>query len=81
MLPGGLGAADTTIGGLLLVSVKGISNATASAATLLIRFCTLWFGVSIGLLTLFLFRKRFERGGQGTAPDPALTPAEVKPGR
>lgn len=60
MLPGGLGAADSSIGGLLLVAVQGITSATASAATLLIRFCTLWFGVSLGLLTLFIFRKRFD---------------------
>jgi glycosyltransferase 2 family protein len=60
MLPGGLGAADASIGGLLLVSIENITKQTASAATLLIRFCTLWFGVTLGLLTLFLFRKRFE---------------------
>ncbi|HEX2909339.1 MAG TPA: lysylphosphatidylglycerol synthase transmembrane domain-containing protein [Chloroflexia bacterium] len=63
MLPGGLGAADSSIGGLLLVSVQGITSAAASAATLLIRFCTLWFGVTLGLLTLFLFRKRFDKPG------------------
>ena len=60
LLPGGLGAADASIGGLLLVAVQGITKETASAATLLIRFCTLWFGVSLGLLTLFIFRKHFE---------------------
>ncbi len=68
MLPGGLGAADSSIGGLLLVSIKGINNATASAATLLIRFCTLWFGVTLGIITLFVFHKRFERGSQKISP-------------
>ncbi|MBN9391538.1 MAG: flippase-like domain-containing protein [Chloroflexi bacterium] len=70
MLPGGLGAADSSIGGLLLVAVQGITSATASAATLLIRFCTLWFGVTLGLVTLFVFRKRFDGPaphGQGQA--------------
>ncbi len=67
MLPGGLGAADSSIGGLLLVSINGINSATASAATLLIRFCTLWFGVTLGIITLFVFRKRFERGSQAKA--------------
>ncbi len=63
----GLGAADSSIGGLLLVSINGINSATASAATLLIRFCTLWFGVTLGIITLFVFRKRFERGSQAKA--------------
>ncbi len=76
MLPGGLGAADSSIGGLLLVAVKGITGATASAATLLIRFCTLWFGVTLGLATLFVFRKRFE----GPAPEnePILNPTQAE---
>lgn len=46
-LPGGLGAAEASIAGML--SLYGISTATASAATLLIRLATLWFGVLLGL--------------------------------
>jgi glycosyltransferase 2 family protein len=49
-LPGGLGAAEASIAGLLLL-VIGDRAAAASTATLLIRLATLWFGVCIGLAT------------------------------
>lgn len=57
-LPGGLGVTDASLTGLLLL--MEIAKDMAVAATLLIRLCTLWFGVSLGLATLFAFRKRFE---------------------
>ena len=47
-LPGGLGAAEASIAGMLAL-LLGMSNGTAAAATLLIRFATLWLGVSLGL--------------------------------
>jgi len=68
LLPGGLGVADGSITGLLL-AVTAIGRDDAVAATLLIRFCTLWFGVSIGLATLALSRRRLS----GSAPE--LVPA------
>jgi uncharacterized protein (TIRG00374 family) len=43
-LPGGLGAAEATMAGTLVVLV-GLSQEVAATATLLIRFFTLWFGV------------------------------------
>lgn len=55
-LPGGLGSADLSILGLMYVLVTR-STTVAGAATLLIRFCTLWFGVSIGVVGLLLFRR------------------------
>jgi uncharacterized membrane protein YbhN (UPF0104 family) len=48
-LPGGLGAAEAGIAGMLGL-VMGLPGETAAAATLLIRFATLWFGVSLGLI-------------------------------
>jgi glycosyltransferase 2 family protein len=57
LLPGGLGVADGSITGLLL-AVTTIGREDAVAATLLIRFCTLWFGVSLGLATLAFSRTR-----------------------
>ena len=48
-LPGGLGAAEASIAGMLVLLV-GLHSDVAAAATLLIRFATLWFGVSLGLL-------------------------------
>jgi len=47
-LPGGLGAAEASITGLLLLTVT-TEDAAAGAATLLIRLATLWFGVGLGL--------------------------------
>jgi glycosyltransferase 2 family protein len=47
-LPGGLGAAEASIAGMLAL-LGGIPAAAASAGTLLIRLATLWFGVGLGL--------------------------------
>jgi uncharacterized protein (TIRG00374 family) len=49
-LPGGLGAAEASIAGMLTF-LLGLPSSVAVAATLLIRFATLWFGVSLGLVT------------------------------
>ncbi len=68
-LPGGLGSADLSILGLMYALVT--RNATvAGAATLLIRFCTLWFGVSIGVVGLLLFRRSWRRFHNNT-PTPS----------
>jgi uncharacterized protein (TIRG00374 family) len=48
-LPGGVGAAEASITGLLLLTLT-TEAAAAGAATLLIRLATLWFGVSLGLI-------------------------------
>jgi uncharacterized membrane protein YbhN (UPF0104 family) len=55
--PGGLGSAEAS-SAALLVGVTGVALSTAVAATLLIRLCTLWFGVSVGLTALWLYRGR-----------------------
>ena len=47
-LPGGLGAAEVSIAGMLTFPLQQ-DPAIASAATLLIRLATLWFGVLLGL--------------------------------
>lgn len=49
-LPGGLGAAEASITGMLVL-LAHIPHAQAAAATLLIRLATLWFGVTLGLIT------------------------------
>jgi len=56
MIPGGLLVAEGSFAGLLILS--GIPKAIAATATIVIRFCTLWFGVMVGLITLFLIRKK-----------------------
>jgi uncharacterized protein (TIRG00374 family) len=47
-LPGGLGASEASIAGMLALLLH-LHADMAAAATLLIRFATLWFGVSLGL--------------------------------
>lgn len=56
-LPGGLGTADGSMLGLSRLLVTA-SATLAGAATLLIRFCTLWFGVLIGIGSFLIFRAR-----------------------
>jgi glycosyltransferase 2 family protein len=60
-LPGGLGTADGSMLGLTRLLVSP-SAAIGGAATLLIRLCTLWFGLGVGVLALLLFRAT-QRGG------------------
>ena len=50
-LPGGLGAAEASIAGMLTLT-QGIPAGLAATATLLIRFFTLWFGVVLGIVVL-----------------------------
>jgi uncharacterized protein (TIRG00374 family) len=72
LLPGGLGAAEASSAGLLRLVLPAISGPQAVVATLLIRFCTLWFGVAVGLASLVIFRKRLGLTGVVAAtPAPA----------
>ncbi len=48
--PGGLGAAEGSLVALA-EQLLGMAAAPATAAALLVRFCTLWFGVAIGVLS------------------------------
>jgi len=54
-LPGGLGGAEASMVGLLLL--QGMNMPEAVAATLFIRLATLWFAVVLGLIALYLSRK------------------------
>ncbi len=54
-LPGGLGTADGSMLGLTRLLVT-TSATIGGAATLLIRLCTLWFGLGVGVIALLLFR-------------------------
>ena len=64
MLPGGLGVADASVTGMLLLLVPddAMTRGTAVAATLLIRFATLWFGVIIGVIALAVLERRIVTG-------------------
>lgn len=52
-LPGGLGAAEASIAGMLTLLV-GMNATNAAFATLIIRLATLWFGISLGMITWLL---------------------------
>ena len=56
LLPGGLGAAEVSMIGLL--ALLKVTGAAASAATLIIRVCTLWFAVFLGVVALFICTRR-----------------------
>ncbi len=61
-LPGGIGVAEPTVAGLLSF-LLAIPPALAVTATLLVRFATLWFGVSLGLIAFQLYRLKLRRNG------------------
>ena len=72
MLPGGMGAAE----GSILVLLSGtLTPGDAGAATVLIRFCTLWFGVVLGVLAFFLVARRYVFASSpllGDSPSPLV---------
>jgi uncharacterized protein (TIRG00374 family) len=57
-LPGGLGVSEASSTGLLVLLVPMVAG-PATTATIIIRFCTLWFGVSLGVVALALFGRRY----------------------
>ena len=65
-LPGGLGATEASIAGMLTL-LLGLSRDTSAAATLIIRFATLWFAVLIGLVVWAFSGKLLFSGD--TAPE------------
>ena len=73
-LPGGLGVSEVSSVGLL-VALVGISAASATTATILIRFCTLWFGVLIGVVALAWFGRRYSAEESGERPKDPLEAA------
>lgn len=63
MLPGGLGATEGTMI-LGLQKLFNLEKDQASAATLLIRACTLWFAVAVGIAVLLLFHRILGKGAE-----------------
>lgn len=55
MLPGGLGATDASITGLLVI--LNIPKGISVASTLLIRAATLWFAVIVGVTAILLYQR------------------------
>jgi uncharacterized protein (TIRG00374 family) len=70
-LPGGLGAAEASIAGMLVLLLD-LSKDTAAAATLLIRFATLWFAVALGLTVWGVFRQKLFSPDPSQKSDPPM---------
>ena len=81
-LPGGLGATEASMTGILQ-AVVGLSSQVAATATLIIRFFTLWSGVGLGIFIVIIWRKMLFGDQSGvlmevTNPDPSAS-AEIPP--
>lgn len=74
-LPGGLGATEVSMTGILQ-AVVGLSSQVAATATLMIRFFTLWSGVGLGMLIVLIWRKMlFGAGSMVDVSAPGTPPA------
>lgn len=70
-LPGGLGVSEASSAGLLVLLVP-MPAGPATAATIIIRFCTLWFGVTLGAVALAIFSRRYRtQPAEDAAPEAA----------
>jgi glycosyltransferase 2 family protein len=58
-LPGGLVVTEASMVLLLVRAAGGLDEPAAVAATILIRLCTLWFAVLLGLIALTLVKRAF----------------------
>lgn len=56
MLPGGLGATEATITGLLVL--LKIPKDISVASTIIIRIATLWFAVIVGIFAILIYQKK-----------------------
>jgi len=56
MMPGGMGTTEATMIALLLM--LSVDASAASFAVILVRVCTLWFAVGLGIIMLMAYSKR-----------------------
>lgn len=75
-LPGGLGVSEVSSVGLL-VGMVGLTASAATTGTILIRFCTLWFGVLLGIIALAWFGRRHRAPDQEAPGRPQEEPAQI----
>jgi uncharacterized protein (TIRG00374 family) len=59
MLPGGLGATDASMTGLLVLIQ--IPKNIAVASTIIIRTATLWFAVIVGIVSVIIYEKMYKK--------------------
>jgi glycosyltransferase 2 family protein len=69
-MPGGLGGVEGSLV-FLSMSLLALSQAHATAAALLIRFCTLWMGVGIGVVSFLLWSHLLTGAESARAQQPA----------
>ncbi|MBM4356344.1 MAG: flippase-like domain-containing protein [Deltaproteobacteria bacterium] len=62
MLPGGLVATEASMVFVLVELFRQATRPAAVTAVLVVRICTLWFAVLVGVVALALFRRRFGTG-------------------
>jgi uncharacterized protein (TIRG00374 family) len=74
LLPGGLGVTEGSMAGLLVLFHVGREN--AAAGTVIIRACTLWFAVLLGVLAYVAYRRMAARSHRGAV---AGRPTESAP--
>lgn len=65
-LPGGIGLTEVTYAGLTSRVFSILDDAGAVTASFLIRLFTLWFGISLGVVALFILSRRL--GGRQPEP-------------
>lgn len=70
-LPGGLLVTEAGMTLLLVESARGVDQATAAAATILIRLATLWLAVLLGLGALALLRRHAPEAAGALEAGPA----------
>jgi uncharacterized membrane protein YbhN (UPF0104 family) len=78
-LPGGLGVTEAGMTALLVELAGGVDKATAFAATFVVRLCTLWFAVAVGLVALAIVQRRYHVAvdqARAAAGTPAPTRAQ-----
>ena len=61
--PGGVGVTDATLIQASQRLIVGVSLGTATAAALLLRIATLWFGVILGAIALFGIERVLNKEG------------------
>lgn len=59
MIPGGIGVAEGSL--TLLLTNFGFSYPAAVASTLILRICTLWFSVLLGIIFLSIYQSKYGR--------------------
>jgi uncharacterized protein (TIRG00374 family) len=67
MIPGGLGVAEGSMTGLMVVN--DVSRGDAVAGTLLIRLTTFWFAILLGLIGITLYGALYSSPGKGTVAE------------